>query len=166
MRRLLTVLVLALPLLLSACSSYGIHLYSDPQLLQVIDERLVLSEAETVGDPLAVLMRGDSVVVIGERRNNWEYELDMHDRHFIVYYSGRQAYVPYRALITRAQYATMYGTPQPSTTAASTTTAATAATTQGATGGVAVRDTVATPPPDNGDLTGGRPTGGRRGDRN
>jgi hypothetical protein len=110
MRRMLTALVFALPLCLSACASYGVHLYSDPQLLKVLDERIALTEAESDGEsPFSVLMRGDSVVVIGERRNNWEYEQDMHDRYYIVYFDNRRAYVPYRSLCSNEAYASMFG---------------------------------------------------------
>jgi len=109
MQRLLTALVVMLPLCLTACTSYAIHLYSDPTQLQVIDESLVLTEAESDGQTIGVLMRGDSVVVIGERRGNWEYEQDLHDRDFIVYFGRRRAYVPYRSLVSRAQYASLYG---------------------------------------------------------
>jgi hypothetical protein len=147
MRPLLAALVCALPLYAAACASYAIHLYSDPHQLTVIEESLVLTEAET-DDPqaIAVLMRGDSVVVIGERRNNWEYEQDMHDRSFIVYYGRRRAYVPYRSLVSREQYAAMFG---PGRNPDSLPVAPTR--TGVGTGGVATRDTVARPA----NLTGG-----------
>lgn len=161
MRSMLTALVCVLPLCLVSCASYAIHLYSDPHQLTVIDESLVLTEAETDDPlPIAVLMRGDSVVVIGERRNNWEYEQDMHDRSFIVYFGRRRAYVPYRSLISREQYAAMFG-PNGSTDSIGTQ-----PTVPGdvGTGGVATRDTATTaaPPPSDGDLTGGPDNGGRR----
>lgn len=154
MRRLLASLVVTLPLCLSACASYAVHLYSDPRLFQVIDERIVLTDSESdASDPLAVLMRGDSVVVIGERRNNWEYELDMHDRTFIVYYNSRRAYVPYRSLITREQYASMYGVTAPSASAAAAAAPAVPSTTIG-TGGEE-RDSVSP-----GSVPSNNPTGG------
>lgn len=158
MSRLLTALVVMLPLCISACASYAVHLYPDPRLLQVIDERLVLTDGEVEGsDPLAVLMRGDSVVVIGERRNNWEYEQDMHDRTFIVYYNSRRAYVAYRSLITREQYASMYGgAAVPATTATAPTIPSASIGT-----GAAARDSVSPAVPASGDLTGG-PTNNRR----
>ena len=159
MRRLLTALVFTLPLCLGACSSYAIHLYTDPNQLKVIDESLVLTEAETDdGSPIAVLMRGDSVVVIGERRNNWEYEQDLHDRYFIVYYGRRRAYVPYRSLVSRETYATLFGPGQQTAEPARPTT-----TTTSATGRVASRDSSASPAaPRSGDLTGGNPRERRR----
>jgi hypothetical protein len=107
---MLTMLVFTLPLLLGACASYAVHLYSDPQVYKVIDERLVLTEAEVDGaEPFAVVMRGDSVVVIGERRNNWEYEQNIHERYYVVYFGRHRAYVPYRSLVSQAEYASMYG---------------------------------------------------------
>lgn len=158
MRRSLTALVVTLPFCLVACSSYAVHLYTDPNQLQVIEESLVLTEAETDdGAPIAVLMRGDTVVVIGERRNNWEYEQDMHDRFFIVYYGRRRAYVPYRSLVSRTQYASMYGSGrQPAQPARPATTEITP-------GNVASNDSASAKSPAlDGDLTGGTPRDRRR----
>jgi hypothetical protein len=154
MRRLLTALVFTLPLCLTACASYAVHLYSDPRLLQVVDERIALSEAEGGSDPFAVLMRGDSVVVIGERRNNWEYEMDMHDRYFIVYFDNRRAYVPYRSLVSREQYGSMFGQPtQPAAEPAAPATPPSAG--PGRT--PIARDSAAQTAPTGSDLTGGPP---------
>ncbi|HVK39540.1 MAG TPA: hypothetical protein VNA88_13465 [Candidatus Kapabacteria bacterium] len=159
MRRLLASLVVFLPLCLSACASYAVHLYSDPRLLQVIDERIVLTDGESdSSDPLAVLMRGDSVVVIGERRNNWEYEQDMHDRTYVVYYNSRRAYVPYRSLITREQYASMYGVTAPAT--AATAAPAAPSSTVGTGGGTP--DSVSTGSTPTNNPTGGPSTRRRR----
>jgi hypothetical protein len=165
MRRMLTALVVTLPLCLSACASYAVHLYSDPRLLKVIDERVVLTDGESEStDPLAVLMRGDSVVVIGERRNNWEYEQDMHDRTFVVYYNNRRSYVPYRSLITSEGYASLYGTGGTGATPASTSPSVPSASIPSAsigTGAGPARDSVAASRP-SGDLTGGSTNNRRR----
>jgi hypothetical protein len=86
-------------------------MYSEPVQLRVLDETLVLTEAEkeAPAPTLGVLMRGDSVIVIGERRSTWEYELDPHDMFYVVYFDRRKAYVPRRSLATLKRYLTMYG---------------------------------------------------------